>query len=121
MRFLADQDVYASTLRFLVGLRHDVIPAAQAGLARAEDVDLLRTAHEKGRIFVTRDRDFGSLVFVERQGPGVIYLRVLPSTDFVALHRAGAARLFRSRRAGTASHSQTAVSYGPPTHPRASP
>lgn len=43
MRFLTDQDVYAATVRFLSGLGHDVVPAAQLG-------------------------------------PGVIYLRVLPST-----------------------------------------
>ncbi len=33
-----------------------------------------------GKIFVTRDRDFGSPVFVEELGKGVIYLRILPST-----------------------------------------
>jgi predicted nuclease of predicted toxin-antitoxin system len=42
---------------------------------------LLRVAHERGRIFVTRDRDFGALVFVQGSGPGVIYLRMLPSTQ----------------------------------------
>jgi predicted nuclease of predicted toxin-antitoxin system len=41
---------------------------------------LLRIAHEQDRIFVTRDRDFGGLVFVQGRGPGVIYLRILPST-----------------------------------------
>ncbi len=30
---------------------------------------------------MTRDRDFGALVFVQGSGPGVIYLRVLPSTQ----------------------------------------
>jgi predicted nuclease of predicted toxin-antitoxin system len=30
---------------------------------------------------VTRDRDFGALVFVQGSGPGVIYLRILPSTQ----------------------------------------
>ncbi len=29
---------------------------------------------------MTRDRDFGALVFVQASGPGVIYLRVSPST-----------------------------------------
>lgn len=81
MRFLADQDVYAITIRFLNGLGHDVVPAAQLGLAQAEDADLLRVAHEQGRIFVTRDRDFGALVFIQGKAPGVIYLRTLPSTQ----------------------------------------
>jgi predicted nuclease of predicted toxin-antitoxin system len=85
MKFLADQDVYAITIAFLSGLGHDVVRAAQLGLAQAEDSELLRVAHEQGRIFVTRDRDFGALVFVQGSGPGVIYLRILPSTQY-AVH-----------------------------------
>ena len=81
MKFLADQDVYAITIVFLSGLGHDVVRAAQLGLAQAGDAELLRVAHEHGRIFVTRDRDFGALVFVQGSGPGVIYLRVLPATQ----------------------------------------
>ena len=81
MKFLADQDVYAITIAFLRGLGHDVVPAAQLGLAQAEDLELLRVAHEQGRILVTRDRDFGALVFVQGSGPGVIYVRILPSTQ----------------------------------------
>jgi predicted nuclease of predicted toxin-antitoxin system len=81
MRFLADQDVYASTVRFLSGVGHDVLTAGQLGLAQAEDTELLRVAHDQGRIFVTRDRDFGALVFVRGSGPGIIYLRILPSTQ----------------------------------------
>jgi predicted nuclease of predicted toxin-antitoxin system len=80
MKFLADQDVYATTIGFLSGLGHDVVRAAHLGLAQAEDSELLRTAHEQQRIFITRDRDFGALVFIQGNGPGVIYLRILPST-----------------------------------------
>jgi predicted nuclease of predicted toxin-antitoxin system len=81
MKFLTDQDVYAATCRFLSGLGHDVVTAAQLGLAQAEDAELLRIAQEQGRIFVTRDRDFGGLVFVQGGGQGVIYLRMLPATQ----------------------------------------
>jgi len=31
MKFLTDQDAYAITVRFLVGLGHDVVTAAQVG------------------------------------------------------------------------------------------
>src|SRR5262245_21208309 len=48
----------------------------------AEDTELLRVAHEQGRVFVTRDRDFGGLVFVQGSGPGVVYLRILPSMSW---------------------------------------
>ncbi len=81
MKFLLDQDVYAVTGRFLSGLGYDVVPVAQIGLSQADDEDLLKTAQAQGRIFVTRDRDFGSLVFVKALGAGVLYLRILPSTQ----------------------------------------
>jgi predicted nuclease of predicted toxin-antitoxin system len=85
MKFLADQDVYGLTVRFLSGLGHHCVPVAQIGLSRADDSELLRLAHEQGRIFLTRDRDFGAMVFVQGRGPGVIYLRILPSTQ-TAVH-----------------------------------
>ena len=88
MKFLTDQDVYATTVRFLSGLGHDVVTAAQLGLAQAADAELLRVAQEQGRIFVTRDRDFGGLVFVQGGGAGVIYLRMMPSTQNAVACRA---------------------------------
>jgi predicted nuclease of predicted toxin-antitoxin system len=81
MKFLLDQDVYAATMRFLKDLGYDVVPVAQIGLSQADDSDLLKKAQEQDRIFVTRDRDFGGLVFVSGLGAGVIYLRLLPSTQ----------------------------------------
>ena len=80
MKFLLDQDVYALTARFLTGQGHDVVTASQLGLSRAQDIDLLKRSADEGRIFVTRDRDYGNLVFVHGAGSGVIYLRMLPST-----------------------------------------
>ena len=80
MKFLVDQDVYALTARFLRDLRHDVITAAEIGLSRAADTVLLARASQEGRILVTRDKDFGGLVFVEHLGRGVILLRISPST-----------------------------------------
>jgi predicted nuclease of predicted toxin-antitoxin system len=79
MRLLLDQDVYALTARFLTELGHDVVTAADIGGSQAADVDLLRTAHNQGRVFVTRDKDFGGLVFVGDFGAGVVFLRLTPS------------------------------------------
>ena len=81
MRFLVDQDVYAATARFLATLGHDVVRVGELGLAQATDVELLHLAEKENRIFVTRDRDFGGLVVVGGLGKGVLYLRVLPSTQ----------------------------------------
>ncbi len=64
MRFLLDQDVFVITMKFLRDLGHDVVPVAQLGLSQADDSILLKKAQEKKRLFVSRDRDFGSLVFV---------------------------------------------------------
>lgn len=85
MKFLIDQDVYARTIRYLRNLGHDVVTASELGLSKAEDIELLKKAEEQNRIFLTRDRDFGELVFVERLGRGVLYLRMVPST-FETVH-----------------------------------
>ncbi len=39
----------------------------------------MKKALELNRIYVTRDRDYGNLVFVKEIKCGVLYLRVLPS------------------------------------------
>ena len=80
MRLLLDQDVYAITERFLADLGHEVTTASQLGLSRAEDTALLARAGQDRRIFVTRDKDYGGLVFVEKLGSGVILLRMMPAT-----------------------------------------
>ena len=79
MKFLLDQDVYALTERFLREQGYDLVKVSELGQSRAQDSDLLKLAGEQGRIFVTRDRDYGNLVFVHHLGSGVIYLRILPS------------------------------------------
>ena len=80
MKFLADQDVYRETVEFLRGLGRDVATAAEKGISRSLDAELLGVAQAEGRVFVTRDRDYGGLGFVQLLGAGVLYLRVLPST-----------------------------------------
>ena len=83
MRFLTDHDVYGTTVRFLGHLGHDVITAAEANLSQREDQDVLAAASSQHRILVSRDRDFGGLVFASQSGSasGVIYVRALPSTQ----------------------------------------
>ena len=81
MRFLTDQDVYGVTVRFLRTLGHDVATAAGLKMSQANDAALLQTSQADRRIFVSRDKDFGGLVFVGGMGGGVIFLRILPSTQ----------------------------------------
>ena len=44
---------------------HDVVTASDFGLSRATETVLLARASQERRILVTRDKDFGGLVFVE--------------------------------------------------------
>lgn len=80
MKFLLDQDVYGLTERFIRDQGYDIVTASELGLSRAQDSDLLKIAGEQKRIFVTRDKDYGNLVFVNHVGRGVIYLKILPSS-----------------------------------------
>jgi predicted nuclease of predicted toxin-antitoxin system len=78
--FLPDQDVFEVTARFLRGLGHDVVKASELGLSRAPGFKLLAAAKEASRILVTRDRDFGELVFLGELKTGVLFLRISPAT-----------------------------------------
>ena len=85
MILLLDQDVYGITARFLKNRGYDFIRVSDLGLARASDEEILKVAQEQNRILITRDRDYGNLVFVKSLGTGVIYLRMLP-TNLNAVH-----------------------------------
>ena len=85
MRFLLDQDVYSLTASFLRSLGHDVVTASEVGRSRSPDAELIELAAAQDRIFVTRDRDFGALVFLEHRRAGVLYLRAAPR-ELPALH-----------------------------------
>jgi predicted nuclease of predicted toxin-antitoxin system len=80
MKFLLDQDVYFATASFLKELGHDVVTASEIGCSQASDLELLELSQKENRIFITRDRDFGGLVFVKHLSSSIIYLRTLPST-----------------------------------------
>ena len=81
MRFLIDQDVFGDSTRMLKELGHDIITASEIGMYRAADVELLGIAGSQQRILVTRDRDFGELVFTRNLLTGVIYLRIPPAAQ----------------------------------------
>lgn len=81
MRILADQDVYKLTIDKLKEWGHDVVTAKELGMQRASDEDLLNAAREDNRLLITRDKDFGALIFLrEEVSTGIILLRVVPKT-----------------------------------------
>lgn len=110
MKFLLDQDVYAITTRFLRELGHDVVTARELSLSTAPDDELLKRAEEEQRILVTRDKDFGALVYAQRLGKGVIFLRISPST--VMTTHAELEKLLETRSEAELSEAFTVVEPG---------
>jgi len=55
MRFLTDQDVYASTVHLLRDLGHDTLTATEAGLSATTDTKLLEFVRGQNRLLITRD------------------------------------------------------------------
>lgn len=79
MRFLIDQDVYQITIEFIKNLGYEVIPVKEVGLATAEDETILTYALSHKIILVTRDNDYGALVFLRhKKHSGVIFLKIEP-------------------------------------------
>ena len=77
MRFMLDQSSDARLVPFLNQLGHDAIRVGRDHPPGLADVDVLRIAYEDDRILITDDRDFGELVFRQRQPQAdVIYLRL---------------------------------------------
>ncbi len=76
MRLLADENIEGATVRWLREMGHDVCWAAE-DLASVPDSELHAIADAAERILLTRDRDFGYLVFRERRNArGVVLLRL---------------------------------------------
>jgi predicted nuclease of predicted toxin-antitoxin system len=79
LKFLLDANVGSTIAQALLDAGHDVVRAALA-FPHASDVSILATAVSEGRILITGDRDFGSLVFQHdaRPPPAIIYIRFEP-------------------------------------------
>lgn len=76
MRILADQDVYKITIDKLTALGHDIVTAKSLDLQKASDEELLHTAKKVNGLLITRDKDFGELLFLsKKESAGVILLR----------------------------------------------
>jgi predicted nuclease of predicted toxin-antitoxin system len=77
MKFLLDENVDARLLPYLQGQGHDVLRLVSDYPAGLPDQQVLAIAVTQERILITNDRDFGELVFVQRQAhTGVILLRL---------------------------------------------
>ena len=75
MRFLADESCDFGVVLALRTAGHDVVAIAEVS-PREEDDSVMKRALPEQRIVVTEDKDFGQLVYANRQATGgVLFLR----------------------------------------------
>jgi predicted nuclease of predicted toxin-antitoxin system len=87
MRFLLDQSAPARLSQFLGSRGHDVTRIGPDHPHGLPDHEVLAIANREQRVRITNDRDFGELVFVQRQPHhGVIYFRL--STNVLSSYTA---------------------------------
>jgi len=81
MRLFIDQMFTTHFADLLRDEGHDVVRAAEVGMARADDADILRTAQPERRVLVTLDAHFGDWAVLSLHShSGVIRLKVHPTT-----------------------------------------
>lgn len=88
MKLLLDQGTPRSAASILRDAGFDVVHTSEAGLAEAEDAELIHKAALEDRIVVTLDADFHALLALSQaQIPSVIRIRVegLRADDFSLL------------------------------------
>jgi predicted nuclease of predicted toxin-antitoxin system len=78
MRFLADESCDFAVVRALRAAGHDVAAVVEIS-PRADDETVGRLAVQNDRILITEDKDFGQLVFAERQPTGGVLLIRFPA------------------------------------------
>lgn len=79
MKLLLDTCVWGGTVKLLSGLGHDAVWSG-AWESDPGDREILRIAHQEGRILVTLDKDFGELAIVYRHPhSGILRLAGIPS------------------------------------------
>jgi predicted nuclease of predicted toxin-antitoxin system len=78
VRLLVDANLSPRVATALTAAGHDAVHVHEVGLLRADDVTIARTASADGRIVITSDSDFGTIL--ARTGgssPSVVLLRHL--------------------------------------------
>ncbi len=81
MKFVADEGVDGQIVESLRAAGHDVLYIAESGVGTNDDI-ILRYANDEDRILMTRDKDFGELVYRKKQiHSGIVLNRLyeLPS------------------------------------------
>jgi predicted nuclease of predicted toxin-antitoxin system len=75
-RLLLDQGLPRSSAALLAQQGYDVVHVSDIGMSRADDLDILERARAEGRVCVTLDADFHSLMAISgARDPSVIRIR----------------------------------------------
>lgn len=76
MRFLLDQNLPPRLAEFLQEAGHDAVHTSDYGLERASDEEVLDRAQAEGRVLISADTDFGTILASSRaDAPSVIEVR----------------------------------------------
>lgn len=76
MRFLLDQNQSPAMVPLLAAHGHDAVHVREVGLSSAPDRVVLATAAEQGRVLVSADNDFSSLLAqLGSRAPSLMLLR----------------------------------------------
>ncbi len=84
VRFLADESCDFVIVRALRAAGHDVTAVAEIALG-AEDSEVIELAVNEGRILLTEDKDFGTLVFAQGQDSAGVFLLRFPISARMAI------------------------------------
>ncbi len=77
MNFLVDANLSPRLATALAEAGHDAVHVADIGLSRATDRQILDVADRQGRVIVSADTDFGTvLAMTHRTRPSVLLLRL---------------------------------------------
>jgi predicted nuclease of predicted toxin-antitoxin system len=78
MRFLADESCDFAVVRALRAAGYDVVAVADIA-PRADDEAVAHLAAREARILITEDKDFGQLVFAQKEPSGGVILIRFPA------------------------------------------
>lgn len=76
MKFIVDENIGFRIVEFLRAEKHDILYVAEK-IKSFDDISILKIAFKEKRILITKDKDFGDLVFRKNfPHSGVIFLRL---------------------------------------------
>ncbi|MFK7925783.1 MAG: DUF5615 family PIN-like protein [Bacteroidia bacterium] len=90
MKFVADEGVDAPIVKHLRQNNHDVFYIAESERGISDD-EVLEIANKESRVLITRDKDFGELVYrMNRLHSGVVLIRLeglKPQEKAIIVHK----------------------------------